>query len=270
MNTPFTMNERSKLLGRYFYCLERWQELDFSAVCSNNENDESLSDEIRTLGQSLSEMRDVYIANLPVLPLSRCPFTGQVVYHSIDPYGIDGLWWNYEAPIRPLENLPTTYFALGGALKLNGEVEQAPFLSKPGPEVPYVVPQLLSRSEIKAVISTICVGKHKGYPVFYFADPMPENVMRINTWGKNEWTFLDKEGVFHWNMVEEHAEDFDFELQKWIKSGKLLWISGGDRTMSLHSEAKGCPYLDLTGNRNVQSIRMGKVWSYALQESEKL
>ena len=79
------------------------------------------------------DLRARYQAGLPFLPVSRCPFSRQVVYHSLDPFGTDGLWWNYTAPVRPVENLPVTFHGITGALALNGPPDTCPVPLRAGP-----------------------------------------------------------------------------------------------------------------------------------------
>jgi hypothetical protein len=208
----------------------------------------------------VSELWDGYVARTPRPVLSRCPFSGVEVRHSLDTFGLDGLWWNNDTTARPTESLPKTFFALAGAVKLADEIENAEFLVKPGPEVPYVTPRLLEKPEIQAVVSSIKVGKHTAYPVFYFADPTPWNVLRVNTWGKNLFEFIDASGELRWAQAYIEREDYDFDLAKWLDAGKLFWIAPDDPNMRLHGDSRRCPYLDLPGNRYPQNVERGKVW----------
>jgi hypothetical protein len=222
---PFSASERGIILAEYCAILQKvrayWTDPPDEAYWS--------------LQGRLADLRECYCAKVPILPLSRCPFSGQVVHHSIDCHGIDGLWWNCEAPVRPAEHLPPTFFTLTGALKLRGTVAPAPFLCKPGPETPFVIPRLLKHRHIKAVISSLEVGEHLAFPIFYFADPIPYFIDRINTWGTNQYSFISEAGEYCWNDVPYDPMDADFGLAKWIKAGKLLWIAPGDEAMVLQS-----------------------------------
>ncbi len=93
MNTPFTAEERSQFLARYNVDLEQFTELDYK-IATEEQVPEMLVSQHEELSEKLSESREQYRASVPVLPLSRCPYSNQVVYHSIDTYGLDGLWWN--------------------------------------------------------------------------------------------------------------------------------------------------------------------------------
>ena len=270
MNTPFTDEERRRLLDDYFRDQGRAEELDYEIATTVGEAPESVAEELDTLRGRLSDARDQYRLNVPVLPLSRCPITRQVAYHSIDPYGLDGLWWDNQVPIRPVEALPSTFIMVLGALKLGAGPEKAPFPVRPGPEAPYVVPEVLRHPRVKAVVSTVQVGAHTAYPVFYYGVDWEKDIEPMNNWGANHWSYLDRDGNLRHHEYgavplsddsyleglegdegEEEDEGYtvDYELRRWVEDGKLLWIALGDRTFTLREGAPGCPYLDLPGSR---------------------
>lgn len=269
MSEPLSAAERRDLLAEYFAGREKLYALWYPGgemVSAGGEAAEEPAggmpespSELAALQQRLSELWDRCETGVPVLPLSRCPYTGAEVRHSIDTYGLDGLWWDYHAPVRPPESLPSTYFALAGAVKLGSTLEEFPFLCRPGPEVPYVVPRLLGQPEIRAVISTVEVGNHRAFPTFYFADPFPGYISRVNTWGTAQFWFNDEEGNWVWDAVEDEAADFDFDLEPWIRSGKLLWIAPGDEHLRLRAHARACPYLGLEGRRFPMHLTLGLV-----------
>lgn len=222
---------------------------------------ESVNGESEDPMRTLAAMRADYEARVPVLPLSRCPFTGRVVYHSIDPYGIDGLWWSYDSPVRPVESLPSRYLAFSGSMKLVLPFEHSPFLCKPGPGSPFVLPRILHNERVKAVISTLLIGNHRGFPVFYFADPVQNGMGVTNDWGMSFWQHHDPDGTLQWMSVTENEGEYDFNLEPWVTSGKLLWIAPGDRTMTIRTGLKDCPFTGLGGEEKNQRVQYGKVWT---------
>jgi hypothetical protein len=279
MNTPFTEEERRRLLDAYFRDQERAEELDYELATMVGKAPETLSQELDALRQRLSDARDQYRLNVPVLPLSRCPITGQVAYHSIDPYGLDGFWWDNQVPIRPVEALPSTFIMVLGALRLGPRLEKTPFPVRPGPEAPYVVPEVLSHPQVKAVMSTVRVGAHTAYPVFYYGVDWEGEIEPMNNWGSNHWSYLDRNGDLRYHEYgavpvsddsyleglevdegEEEDEEYtvDYDLRRWVEEGKLLWIEPGDETMTLREGASGCPYLDLPGSRVFSLILDGE------------
>ncbi|HRY13629.1 MAG TPA: hypothetical protein P5309_08655 [Syntrophomonadaceae bacterium] len=251
--------ERREFLQQYFARLEKWREYDLAQA--HDENGAFMAAEMEKLQAQLADMRDEYADSLPVVSLSRCPFTSEKVEYCIDLGGLDGLWWNYDAPVRQMTELPYTYFALDGAVTLKGSVDAAPFLCKPGSGVPGILPRLLNQEEIQAVISAVPIGIHQGYAIFYFATEAPAGLPRVNTWGTKQYTFLDQNELVRWSDYDADINDYDFDLGKWIESGKLHWIKPGDESLTLFSSAEDCPYIGLEGKRELQRIERGIVWS---------
>ncbi|HEV2953960.1 MAG TPA: hypothetical protein VG015_07705 [Candidatus Dormibacteraeota bacterium] len=208
-------------------------------------------------GDQLIGLLRRYTEGLPRPTLSRCPITNAEVVHSIDTFGLDGLWWHYESALRPEESLPPTYLALTGAVHLAKDLEKATFLVVPGPEAPFVVPRMLVKEGVFAVVSHIKIGAHDGYPIFYFADPIPTG-LRFNTWGRPMY-HLDDNGDRLWNKAPEDEQELDFDLAPWIEQGKLLWIEPGDREAVLQKSVKGCPFIDLPGRRTFTWMQYGVV-----------
>jgi hypothetical protein len=287
LNTPFTLEERRDFLKEYYELHEKNQDLDYEVTILQGDASDSQIMEVDEANQKLTDMRDQYRMCVPVVPLSRCPYTNQVVYHSIDHFGLDGLWWNNEVPIRPVEVLPSSFFMVNGAVKL-GRIEKSPQLVKPGPEVPYVVPEILSQPQFKAVISQIRVGNHTAYPIFYFIEDWSKSMEPMNNWGANYWSFLDANMKLGHNeygyypmetdvdYCNESLEDdvpepieytFDFDISKWVREGKLLWIAPGDNTFTLKTGTNGCPYLNLQGSRKFSVIFDGELISEEEEEN---
>ena len=204
---------------------------------------------------------DEYVEGTPIVALSRCPFTDEVVYHSIDTFGLDGLWWKYLAPARRAEVLPASCFAVTGAVRLAPTVERGPFLCVPGPEVPYVIPRLLELPGMTAVISSLPIGDHDGFAVVYFAEPVPVRARRANRWGASDYWFRDENGAERWSEVPEDEGEFDFDLGPWIEAGRVRWIAPGDAGLRLNESTAGCPYIGLDGRSEVLRVQNGRVWT---------
>src|SRR5262249_49477666 len=153
--------------------------------------------------------------------------------------------------VRPLEDIPPTFFTLQGALHISLPVEATPFLCSPGPGVPYVIPRLLNTEGMRAVLSSFAVGKHTAYLISYFGKPLPR-IRRINTWARQGFEFCDATGDYKWGEGIESPATFDYDLAPWIECGKLAWIAPGDETLTIRSTAQDCPYLRLEGTRALQ------------------
>lgn len=213
------------------------------------------------------ELWDAYIDGTPRVPVARCPFTGELFDPPLDTFGLDGLFWKHDPPARAPERMTATRIAFTGAVALTESVEAAPFLAKPGPGAPFVVPRILRHPDIRAVLSAISIGTHTGYAITYFANRPLAECERFNTWGTDDYQLDLGEGDYGWNRSEPTMEDYDFELAPWIQQGKLLWIAPGDVTCGLHEGLVGCPYLSLAGHRTPVCIQDGEVWDAYVSSS---
>ncbi|MCX6621729.1 MAG: hypothetical protein NTY38_11780 [Acidobacteria bacterium] len=252
----FTEESRRSVLAEYSRLYMEIESLSYAQTVGSGKMAQA---ELDSRQGRLSELWKVYEAGVPGVPLSRCPFTGEVLVYPFDPCGLDGLWWSYEAPIRPFQPPPPTFMALTGAVRLNLPVEKAPFLVVPGPGVPFVYPRLLTEGSMQAVIYSLPVGRHTAFPMVYFALEMPKGIRMPNLWGASTYQFRTKEGELGWYESFDSPEDWDFQLRKWIDRGKLLWIAPDDPDMTLHSTAAGCPYIGLPGERQEQRLYAGTV-----------
>lgn len=242
MKLPFRETQRRALLERYFALLER-------------------VDAGEDVAGELSEVAREYEEGLPRVELTRCPYTKFTVRHTFDPYGLDGLWWNFEGPARPLNERLYTCQALTGAVALTAPVEPFPFLAQPGPGAPYVMPELFERPEVRAVVSSVECGRHKAYCVAYFAPDEVDGLRWPNDWGTGRrWSEGGTKAGGWFDAGEPAPADMDFELRPWLESGKLLWIAPGDESLTLRDGAAGCPYVGLGGERRWQRVSMGEVW----------
>jgi hypothetical protein len=245
---PFSQEQRRRILDEYFKLYRALSRQEFGG-----------QEEMESKRERLNALWREYEAGLPAVPLSRCPFTGEVLAMPFDTFGLDGLWWNYDAAIRGNPLRMPTYMALSGAVHLRLPAESAPFLVVPGPGVPFVYPRLLNEGSVKAVVSSLPVGNHVAFPVVYFAPARPDGIEMPNLWGTNSYQYIDEEGELGWYETFDSPEDWDFQLRQWIESGKLLWIAPGDTSMTLQSAVADCPYLGLPGERQEQRIHAGKV-----------
>lgn len=197
-----------------------------------------------------------YLDALPARAVSRCPFSGAEVAITIDDAGLDGPWWRYDMPLRPADAAPPTLIGTMGAVHLTEAVERAPFLAMPGPGAPFVLPRLMAEPSVVAVISSIPVGAHQGYLIAYFA-PAPVPLDPPDTWGANAAT---RPGG-GWSQAADDDETYDYDIEPWVKSGRVRWIAPEDATLTVRQGMDGCPYIGMTGTRQVQCVQEGEVWS---------
>jgi hypothetical protein len=112
-------------------------------------------------------------------------------------------------------------------------------------------------------VSSLRVGVHHAYPIFYFADPIPHDIDRLNTWGTAQYWAIGIRGEPGWDEVSDDVGEYDFDLRPWIHTGKLLWVGPDDPQVTLQRAVDECPYLGLPGRRDLMHVKHGKVWTLA-------
>jgi len=227
-----------------------------AAVWEIDRADENSPDDLDKAFEDLKQLRgkldtfvQSYEESLPRPVISRDPFSGEIFSYPIDTFGLDGPWWDNAQPVRPTTLLPPNVFALTGALNITGKAPQTFFTIKPGPAVPWVSPRLLSHSGMKAVVSEFRVGDYPAYAVIYFTIQALWDHPGINTWGLDTYIARHRDGSASIEGTLNLESEYDFELGKWIRRGRLLWIAPDDPAMQLRSTLFGCPYLNLEGYR---------------------
>ncbi|MCB2101951.1 MAG: hypothetical protein KDE22_13830, partial [Rhodobacterales bacterium] len=169
-------------------------------------------------------------------------------------------WWDARNPVRPIEPLPSTVFAWTGALHLGDPPPATPFLCKPGPEAPFVVPRLVADPRIRAVVSRLEVGGRPAFLIVYFARTTPFELIRANAWGTDLYFARDDRGAGYAGRCLPSDLDYDFDLVPWIRAGRVLWITPGDPTLTLRATVADCPFLGLPGRRYPLALEDGDVW----------
>jgi len=216
-------------------------------------------DAARPLWRRGRQLRDRYARLLPDVPVARSPDTGEVVTWAIDMVGLDGWYWSYRGPARRIpERVPSTWLTMTGALRLHDPVEVTPFLVRPGPGVPFVVPRILQATGVRAVLAQLPIGRHTGWPITYFG-PRPVDTKLVNLWGSDGYQVYEDGEWRGWDETTPWVADYDFDLEPWLRSGKLLWIRPGDESMELRTGVEGCPYVGLDGVRDIPFIENGDV-----------
>ena len=251
------IQERKKILNMYWELYREWSDLGYRMI---TENESRLILNRSILDDRLYKLRNAYEDSLEFSDISRNPFTGEALSYRIDTAGLDGLWWDYELPVRPFEYAIAGFWSISGALRLNGKTEDFPFKCKPGPDVPFLFKELIEIPELVAVISQLEIGNHTGYPIVYFTESELEGYFNYNSWGANYGISYDSSYSYRWFNHSYLTEDCDFDLEKWIKAGKLFWIAPGDSELKLMNTVENCPYLNLAGEKRLKTIVKGNVY----------
>ncbi len=220
-------------------------------------------DDLRPVLDRIFELRHRYVDELPATPIARHPFNGSVVTAAIDTAGLDGPFWDAENPARPAETMPAAFVVYSGAMRLaQDQIEHTPYLCLPGPPVPFVVPDLLGREGVQAVLVTVAVGPHTGYAVSYFSTRPSEPPPLPNEWGRREYWLRDDGQPVHMATSYDEWPAPDFELRPWIDNGKLAWVAPGDITLRLERRPDGCPYVGLASDSDhrFQRVQLGRIF----------
>ncbi|MGX1806173.1 hypothetical protein ACWIGI_10705 [Nocardia sp. NPDC055321] len=211
----------------------------------------------------LQGLRQRYRSTLPEVATARCPVTGELVLFPMDVADLDGWFWNLDAPVRRHpDRLPATWLAMTGAMRVVEPVKSVPFHRFPGPGLPYVVPRLLERPGVSAVVRELALGPHHGWAITYFG-PRPAGVPLVNEWGTHTYQDYDDNGAWlGWGSHVDSASEQDFDLRPWLESGKVFWTALTDSALRLHTGAEGCPFADPHEPPTVGAILAGDTARY--------
>ncbi len=210
-------------------------------------------------------IRETYYEELPAVVMGCCPFDGKPLVRSFDPYGLDGPWWQPDA--QPSE-LPTcTHFCvLRGAVNYHNVKPRAGgFEVHTGPEVPYVIPRILDKPGMIAVIASL--EMKPGYVVYtiaYFAKRRPPVQELTAHWPRKMFTYTDAFGQKGWDFPND---PWDFELLPWGRKGKLRWCPPqSDNTRLTMDPPSQCPYLNIEGQRDRIVVQGDQFWTEGLPD----
>jgi hypothetical protein len=245
------------------------------APMTKGERDRLLADEARLLAERRTalEKRDLarsrvllaqakaaseeYFDRLPIVTVSTCPYCDRLIQRSFDPYGLDGRWWAPDAPRRMPEPC-RHYCMIRGAVNFNNKlVIGGDFDVYAGPEVPYVIPRILSMESMVAVIGELPMTPgFTAYPIVYFAERRPPVQELAADWPAKIHSYTTALGEPGWKF---DIDPWDFELAPWLASGKLRWCQSDSNNEALSTAPPDqCPYLNLKGRREMMVVnRLG-------------
>jgi len=198
-----------------------------------------------------------YADRLPRIVMGACPFTSAPLVRAFDPFGLDGPFWWRDRPFAIDEPDPPAHFrVLLGALSLGGRTPAETVDEViPGPDVPFVVPQLLDLPEMRAVIMRLELETGDvAYPISYWSTEAIPGELLHQPWLRQE-LWIDHDGGAGW-MIS--TEPWDFELSPWIEREKLYWFEPGSARPFGRADERPCPFLGLPGDRRPQSLAGGE------------
>lgn len=212
-----------------------------------------------------------YRGGLPRVPMSRCPFCEQLLVRCFDPWGLDGFWWQHQRRGNLDEPPACEHFrVLTGALSLGAQPARGgDEESRPGPDVPYVIPAVLEQPTMVAVVMRLAMQNgYTAYPIAYFSTDQPRRVLLSPTWGEVTANGIGENGRGVWGIPDD---PWDFDLSAWTGSGKLRWIDPDSKETRLSSQpASACPFVDLPGERKNQMIRAERHYFIRQPYAERL
>lgn len=174
-----------------------------------------------------------YKDELPKVPIAWCPFCKTVLKIGIDIYGLDWKYWHewsWEPNIESCQHYIDHFYALhyqGRVPNIEQTGIDGRILS--GPEVPYIIPKLLNKERIQAIISTFPIENwiYTAYFISYF------------------WELkIEKNSYFN--------AGWDFELRPWLEKipRRVGWMEPWKNDGEVHTGSENCPYIDIKGSQS--------------------
>jgi len=204
---------------------------------------------------ALEEYSDI----LPRLALSACPFCGEALKRVIDPFGLDGPWWHVDVQVKYQEPSACDHFrVLLGALSLGERIPSEVVAEvRPGPDVPFVVPALLTLPGMRAVMASIELAAGDiGYPIGYFSNKPTRPMDLHQSWCRDAYWFRDEKGHSAFSIANDV---FDFELAQYVKDGRLSWVDlERIEGWSFEDSRAAFPFFGIPGDRERQQLIGGE------------
>jgi len=197
-----------------------------------------------------------YYLKLPRVAMSVCPYCGEVLMRSIDPFGLDGPWWSEDQLVENKEPKACEHFkVMLGALKVRaGGPVEAEGNVRPGPEVPFVVPNLMELPGMVAVVGRVELETGDvAYPIAYFSDRKTRAIDLHAPWLRVEYWFRDGSGNSCWTICNDK---WSFDLEPYLDEKRLRWT---DMKKVFSVDDDEWPYEDLEGVKRPQLICCGEV-----------
>ncbi len=206
------------------------------------------------LGKLLTLERE-YAEALPTVVVSRCPFCDKPACVRCDLIDFTGPWWHPDFVVPDEASRCPHFLGVLGSVHRNGETHMAGRLDVfPGPEVPFVVPRLLSFPGMTAVVGTLTMRNGcTAYPVGYFAPRRPPTEDRFASWARTVHAFDTPTGP-GWRGPEAERE---FELYRFVLAGAVQLLNS---SMKLYVPSADDPLLRVAGSTASTAVRRRSSW----------
>ncbi len=240
---PWSAEERSGILAtrEAALCAYRRAMEQVARVPPGSDAEAELIADAEERLQEAGRAEAAYLDRIPRVVMSCCPLDGKPLVRTMDPYGLDGLWWRPGALPAELPSCP--HFC---GVHFGSPVEAGPRHGLPGDrrggQTPYVLPRLLERPGVVGVLSRIELAS--GAPiavVAYFAQRRPLSHERVADWRREVHLYTSALGQHRWRLEDAEC---DFELRPWLEQGKLRWCEPGSNNERLSlNPPETCPFL---------------------------
>ncbi len=222
----------------------------------------------QSLRRQMRAMTEEYYERLPLQAVSCCPYDQVPLFYRMDPWGLDGEWWNPDS--KRDHPLPCRHFCtLRGAVNFNGKTPRGgDFDAFTGPEIPYVIPRLLGFDTMQAVIAKLPLPFGDAYTVGYFAERRPPVQQLAANWPAKHHSYVTAMGKAEFSFDND---PWDFDLDKWIAAGKLLWCPPESVTAApVKGTPQDYPYRELRGKRERMVVSSAGVFGTGLPDGSFL
>lgn len=252
---PLTRPERDRLLERHAEALRKVDE-------ALETEDEAAEDRFSLEAEQIEK---AYFEGLPRIVMSCCPFDGKPLVRSIDPYGLNGLWWRSDASPTELPACPHFCVLRGGIHFNQNKPVGGSFEAHTGPEIPYVIPRLLEKPGMIVVLSQVTMATGPiAHLMAYFAERRPSAEELAAHWPRKIYHYKTAFAEVGWRVDNEQ---WDFNLAPWLAKEKVRWCPPGSDNTTLNAiPSAKCPYLDLQGVRQPIVVEGEQMWTMGVPD----
>jgi hypothetical protein len=253
MSKPFTKDLRNDILLRRSKAIEENERVKLDELARHPDRPDF--DRLDAASEPIDYSTMAYMDGLHWVYMSTCPYCNEPLVYSFDPFAMDGDWWSGSRP-EPPTTCPH-YCFLRGAVSFGDRRPRPPASplgpARPGPEVPYVIPNKIELPGMIAVIGELPMDPGwRAFPIAYFADPKPAANLLTSSWGASSYSYTNP--VTKLGETGYPNDPWDFDLALWIARGKLRWCEPGSGNRRLAAPSEPCPYVGLPGVREAIEV----------------
>jgi len=223
-----------------------------------------------TWKKELLSFYDEYLSHLPTYLLARCPICGGRVWDKVDTYSLNGFgWWGYGSPDArfhwsdtqdKLESDCGHAQLMTWSINLNGLTPDDVFIGTPRRpfEINSERPRLmLWPMEVQA--TRTCAVIH-ALPIGRFDDPQPQHrytAYFVTYFAEDVRVFRDVAERGDMSIFAFQVVEYDFDLVKWVRAGRLFWLDPNDPELPLRGgPVEAFPYANVQGRGEEERLKI--------------